>query len=75
MTAKEQLLERAPGWSEAQAEAAMAAAQRLQRKGAGHWDELARRAAALRERQRESVDAVALVHEGREELARRNSSR
>lgn len=75
MTAKEQLLERAPRWSEAQAKAAIEAAQRLQHRATGHWDELARRAAALRNRQREPVDAVALVREGREELERRDSCR
>lgn len=34
-------------------------------------EELMERAAALRARQTETVDAVQLVHEGREELARR----
>jgi hypothetical protein len=72
MTAKEKLLERAPSWSEAQAEAAIEAAQRLEREhGAGlRWEELAGRAARLRSRQSEPVDAVALVREGREELER-----
>jgi hypothetical protein len=76
MTAKEKLLERAPGWSERQAEAAIEAAQRLERRGtADRWDELAGRAAALRGRQREPSDAVALVREGRDELERRQRRR
>jgi len=74
MTAKETLLERAPRWSEEQAEAAIDAAQRLERKRGAQkrWGEISARAAALRERQSESVDAVALVREGREELERRS---
>ena len=50
VTAKETLLERAPRWSEEQAEAAIEAAQRLERKSGAQkrWDELSARAAALR---------------------------
>ncbi len=76
MTAKETLLERAPRWSEAPAEAAIEAAQRLERRSGAQrrWNELAGRAAALRARQSESVDVVTLVREGREELERRRSA-
>lgn len=75
MTAKETLLERAPRWSEEQAEAAINAAQRLERKSDAQkkWSEISARAAALRARQSESVDAVALVRAGREELERRSA--
>jgi hypothetical protein len=76
MTVKEKLLELAPRWSDEQAVAAIKAAQNLERGGAGEgWDELAARAAKLRARQGESVDAVALVREGRDELERRHARR
>jgi hypothetical protein len=76
MTAKEKLLERAAGWSEEQAEAAIEAAQRLERERGAQlrWEEVAGRAARLRARQSEPVDAVALVREGRDELERGSHS-
>lgn len=75
VTVKEKLLELAPRWSDEQTEAAIEAAQSLERKNGAHqrWRELAPRAAALRARQSEPVDAVALVREGRDELERRSA--
>jgi hypothetical protein len=73
VTVKEKLLELVPRWSDEQTAAAIEAGQRLERRSGAQrrWDELAGRAAALRARQSERVDAVALVREGREELERR----
>lgn len=75
MTAKEIVLEHAPRWSEAQARRALLAAEGSQsirqEKRAGRRSDLQERAAALRARQPEVSDAVALVREGREELERR----
>lgn len=78
MTAKEKLLLRAPDWSEEQAERALSAAEDArptQRTSAtdGHRG-LLRRAAALRERQPEVVDAGALAREVRDELEQRTAS-
>ncbi len=71
MTAKEMLLERAPRWSEEQAQRALLAAEgelpsRQERPGS-----LLERAAALRARQAEVVDVAALVREARGELEQR----
>lgn len=75
VTVKEKLLELVPRWSDEQTEAAIDAAQRLERKSGAQkrWGELSARAAALRARQSEPVDVVALVREGREELERRSA--
>jgi hypothetical protein len=76
MTAKEMVRERlASSWSEAQARRALAAgeAERTASPERGGYDDLLERAAALRARQPQFVDAVALVHEGREELEQRAS--
>jgi hypothetical protein len=77
MSAKEIVLEHAPSWSEAQAKRALAAAEgdqaALREAEAGGYEDLLKRAAALRARQPHFVDAAALVREGREELERRAS--
>lgn len=71
MTAKETVLEHAPRWSEEQAERALLAAEGLSPDVSGSRADALRRAAALRARQTETVDAAKLVREGREELERR----
>lgn len=76
MTAKEKVLELAPRWSEEQAERALLAAEGARftkRNGASAHNALMERAAVLRARQPEVVDAAALVREGRGELERRAS--
>lgn len=76
MNAKEKVLEHAPRWSEEQAERALLAAEGAQsdRQGAvTQHDDLMERAAALRARQSEVVDAAALVREARGELEQRAS--
>ncbi|HEX8688722.1 MAG TPA: hypothetical protein VF729_00600 [Solirubrobacterales bacterium] len=76
MTAKEKVLEHAPRWSEEQAERALLAAEGVrfsERKGATGHDALMERAAALRDRQPQVVDAAALVREARGELEQRGS--
>jgi hypothetical protein len=73
MTAKEKVLEHAPRWSEAQAERALLAAEGPSLADPGRRAAALERAAALRARQSEAVDAAALVREGRDELDRRNS--
>lgn len=76
MTAKEKLLEHAPRWSEAQAERALLAAEgtrSAEQNGATGHAALMERAAALRARQPEVVDAAALVRESRGELEHRAS--
>lgn len=65
MTAKEQVLEQA-------ARALMAAEGSLPDEP-GRRAEALRRAAALRARQSETVDAATLVREGRDELERRTN--
>lgn len=75
MTAKEKVLEHAPRWSEEQAQRALRAAEGIQAirdQGTEH-SALMKRAAALRARQPEAVDAVALVREARGELEQRAS--
>lgn len=76
MTAKQKVLEHAPRWSEEQAERALLAAEGTQSVRqldvTGH-DALLERAAALRARQPEVVDAAALVREARGELEQRAS--
>lgn len=76
MTAKQKVLEHAPRWSEEQAERALLAAEGTQTirqiDGTEH-DALMERAAALRARQPEVVDAAALVREARGELEQRAS--
>ena len=71
MTAKEKVLEHAPRWSEEQAERALLAAEGSRPGGSSRRADALRRAAALRARQTETVDAPALVREGRDELERR----
>jgi hypothetical protein len=75
MTAKEKLLERAPGWSEEQAERALRAAEGQRAVGRqnrlGEHRALMERAAALRARQSKQTDVAALVREGRDELEQR----
>lgn len=73
MTAKEKLLERAPLWTEEQAERALRAAE--SEMSAQHERTVVplERAAALRARQPEVVDVAALVHEARGELEQRAS--
>jgi hypothetical protein len=75
MTAKEKVLERAPRWSEQQAERALLAAEgrRSARQGGRLSDRrtLMERAATLRARQSKQTDVAALVREGRDELERR----
>ena len=76
MTAKEKLLEHAPRWSEEQAERALLAVEGTQAIGENHiaaHNALMKRAAALRARQSEVVDAAALVREARGELEQRAS--
>jgi len=71
-TAKEKVLELAPEWTEEQAERALLAAGKPRReKSIEEHKALLKRAADFRARQTETVDAVALVHEGRDELAKR----
>jgi hypothetical protein len=75
MTAKEMLLERAPGLTEKQALRALEAAQIS--RPTEHEDRVRRhralmeRAAALRATQTEVVDAAALVREARDEMEKR----
>ncbi|MGE5336172.1 MAG: hypothetical protein ACM3JL_01990 [Nitrososphaerota archaeon] len=74
MTAKEKVLEHAPRWSEEQAERALLAAEGDRATGENHvaaHNALMERAAALRARQPEVVDAAALVREARGELEQR----
>jgi hypothetical protein len=71
MTAKEKVLEHAPRWSEEQAERALLAAEGSRPDVSSRRGEALRRAAVLRARQPETVDAAALVREGRDELERR----
>ena len=76
MTAKEKVLEQAPRWSEEQAERALLAAEGtrpVEQNGAIGHAALMERAAALRARQPEVVDAAALVREARGELEQRAS--
>lgn len=75
MTAKEKVLEHAPRWSEEQAERALMAAEGIRANGDQGMEHssLMERAAALRARQPEVVDAVALVREARGELEQRAS--
>lgn len=75
MTAKEKVLEHAPRWSEEQAERALLAAEgnRSAERAGGGRAALMERAAALRARQSEVVDAAALVREARSELEQRAS--
>lgn len=75
MTAKQRVLEHAPRWSEDQAERALLAAEGTQsiRQDVTAHNALMKRAAALRARQPEVVDAAALVREGRGELEQRAS--
>jgi len=76
MTAKEKVLEHAPRWSEEQAERALLAAEGTRpanRNGATGHTALMERAAALRARQPEVVDAAALVRQARGELEQRAS--
>jgi hypothetical protein len=76
MTAKQRVLEHAPRWSEAQAERALLAAEgtpSTRQIDVTHHDALMERAAALRARQSEVVDAAALVREARGELEQRAS--
>jgi hypothetical protein len=75
MTAKEKVLEHAPRWSEEQAERALLAAEgaRAIRNHGAERSALMERAAALRARQSEVVDAAALVREARGELEQRAS--
>ncbi len=73
MTAKEKVLEHAPRWSEKQAERALPAAEGQPADRPPRRGEALGRAAALRARQSESVDAATLVREGRDELDRRHS--
>lgn len=77
MSAKEKLLERAPQWSEEQAERALLAAEGGQSperepSGRGRRD-LLMRAATLRAHQSREVDAAALIREARGELDQRAS--
>ena len=74
MTAKEKVLEHAPRWSEEQAERALLAAEgsrSAEQNGAARHDALMERAAALRARQPQVVDAAALAREARGELEQR----
>jgi len=76
MTAKQKVLEHAPRWSEEQAERALLAAegtQSIRQIDLTEHDALMERAAALRARQPEVVDAAALVREARGELEHRAS--
>lgn len=76
MTAKEKVLEHAPRWSEQQAERALMAAEGIRsagQKAVTQRSVLMERAAALRARQPEVVDAAALVREARGELEQRAS--
>ncbi|MBB4665092.1 hypothetical protein [Conexibacter arvalis] len=71
MTAKEKLLERAPHWSEEQAERALLAVEGDSPARPKQPVSLLQRAAALRARQTKVVDAAALVRESRGELEQR----
>ncbi|MEX2106518.1 MAG: hypothetical protein WD810_06425 [Solirubrobacterales bacterium] len=71
MTAKQKVLEHAPRWSEEQAERALRAAEGSRPEEPNRRADALRRAAALRARQSETVDAAVLVREGRDELERR----
>jgi hypothetical protein len=76
MTAKERVLEHAPRWSEEQAARALLAAEGVRSAGQNAVTQhgaLMERAAALRARQPEVVDAAALVREARGELEQRAS--
>ena len=64
--------ELAPGWTEEQAEPVLLATGKPRRKkSTGEYEALLKRAADLRARQTETVDAVALVHEARDEMDKR----
>lgn len=76
MTAKEKVLEHAPRWSEEQAERALLAAEGIRsatQNDVTQHGALMKRAAALRARQPEAVDAAALIREARGELEQRAS--
>jgi hypothetical protein len=76
MTAKEKVLMYAPRWSEEQAERALLAVEgrrSSEQENAGGRSSLMKRAAALRARQPQVVDAAALVREARGELEQRAS--
>jgi hypothetical protein len=76
MTAKEKVLEHAPRWSEEQAARALMAAEGtrpVEQNGTIGYAALLERAAVLRARQPDVVDAAALVREGRGELEQRAS--
>jgi acyl-CoA reductase-like NAD-dependent aldehyde dehydrogenase len=77
VSAKEKVLERAPRWSEEQAERALLAAEGGQsperETSVRARRDLLLRAAAFRARQTGEVDVVALVREGRDELDQRIS--
>jgi len=73
MTAKERVLEQAPGWSEKQAERALLAAEGSRSGRPENQADVLKRAAALRARQRKTADAATLAREARDELDRRPS--
>jgi hypothetical protein len=77
MTAKDTVLEHAPRWSEEQAARALLAAEGRrsvdQERRLSEHRALMERAAALRARQPEVVDAAALVREVRDALEQRAS--
>jgi len=77
MSAKELVLEHAPAWTEEQARRALLAAEGVEsaegENRSGVHRALMERAAALRARQAEVVDAAALVREARDELEQRPS--
>ena len=73
MTAKEKLLERAPRWSEEQAERALLAAEGDRSARQEQPASVLQRAAALRSRQAEVVDVAVLVRDARGELEQRAS--
>lgn len=76
MSAKEMVLEHAPAWTEEQARRALLAAEghrSVELEGRSERRALMERAASLRARQPEVVDAVALAREARDELEQRSS--
>lgn len=77
MTAREMVLENARGWTDEQARRALDAAESsrpVQRESrVAEHRALMEEAAALRARQSEPSDVVALVHEARDELEQRGS--
>jgi hypothetical protein len=77
MTAKETVLEHAPGWSEEQAQRALLAAEgteaEWQAGRAARRREVRKRTAAFRARQSEVTDVAVLAREAREELEQRGS--